>query len=197
LHGAPLRVGHLHLGLPRTHGCTKRMIESAPPQKQDEAAGRRAAYQVRGNSSMYAISIEQSHAVTILKGSRPFRYRSWRTDHRGLLLIHAWKQKTPKGLSASPPGVASNALLGVVELVDCITITSGHPGADPDEVEYHWVLANPRVFARPLPYIGRTGLFLVSREVVAASLEDVEAPAKRRGGRKVSTPSRRRPHERI
>ena len=139
---------------------------------------------------MYAISIEQSHAVRILKGSRPFRYRSWRTDHRGLLLIHAWKQKTPKGRSASPRGVASNALLGVVELVDCITITSGHPGADPDEVEYHWVLANPRVFARPLPYIGRTGLFLVSREVVAASLEDVEAPAKRRGGREVSTPSR-------
>jgi hypothetical protein len=71
-----------------------------------------------------------------------------------------------------------------------MAVHSVHPGADHDEVEYHWVLANPRVFARPLPYIGRTGLSLVSREVVVASLEDVEAPAKRRGGREVSTPSR-------
>jgi len=36
--------------------------------------------------------------------------------------------------------------VGVVELVDCIE--SGHPGADPDEVEYLWVLAKPRVFVR-------------------------------------------------
>jgi hypothetical protein len=135
---------------------------------------------------MHAISIEPSHAVAILMGSRPLRYRSWRTDHRGLLLlIHAWKQKTPKGLSASLRGVAGNALLGVVELVDCIT--SGHPSADPDEVEYHWVLANPRVFARHLPCIGRIGLFLVSREVAAATLEDVQAPANRRGRREVAT----------
>ena len=49
---------------------------------------------------MYAISIEQPQAATILTGPPPFHYRSWRTDHRGLLLIHARKPKTPKGLSA-------------------------------------------------------------------------------------------------
>jgi hypothetical protein len=71
--------------------------------------------------------------------------------------------------------MACNALVGVVELVDCIA--SEHRGADPDEVEYHWVLANPGVFAHPLPFIGRLGLFLVGDEVVAAALEETEAPA--------------------
>jgi hypothetical protein len=130
---------------------------------------------------MYAISIEQPHAASILTGPRPVHYRSWRTDHRGLLLIHARKPKTPKGLSASARVMTCNALVGVVELVDCIE--SGHPGADPDEVEYLWVLAKPRVFVRPLRYIGRQGLFMVSDEVVAAALEEAGASAhlRRRG----------------
>jgi hypothetical protein len=75
--------------------------------------------------------------------------------------------------------MACNALVGVVELVDCIE--SGHPGADPDEVEYLWVLAKPRVFVRPLPYVGRPGLFMVSDEVVAAALEEA-GHRRRRGG---------------
>ena len=175
LHGVPLRVGHLCLGLPRMHGCTERMIESALAQKQDEAVARRVAYQAEGESSMYAISIEQPHAATILTGASPVHYRSWRTDHRGLLLIHARKPKTPRDLPASARSMACNALVGVVELVDCIE--SGHPGADPDEVEYLWVLAKPRVFVHPLRYIGRQGLFMVSDEVVAAALEEAQAPA--------------------
>ena len=124
---------------------------------------------------MYAISIEQPHAATILTGASPVHYRSWRTDHRGLLLIHARKPKTPRDLPASARSMACNALVGVVELVDCIE--SGHPGADPDEVEYLWVLAKPRVFVHPLRYIGRQGLFMVSDEVVAAALEEAQAPA--------------------
>jgi len=123
---------------------------------------------------MYAISIEQPHAATILTGPPPFHYRSWRTDHRGLLLIHARKPKAPKGLPASARGMACNALVGVVELVDCIE--SGRPGADPDEVEYLWVLAKPHVFVRPLRYIGRPGLFMVSDELVAAALEEAGTP---------------------
>ena len=73
--------------------------------------------------------------------------------------------------------MSCNALVGVVELVDCIAF--GHPDADPDEIEYHWVLTNPRIFAHPLPYIGRLGLFQVSDEVVAAALKEAETPAPR------------------
>lgn len=121
---------------------------------------------------MYAISIEQSHAIEILGRLRPWPCRFWQTDHRGLLLIHAHTPKLAKGVSASSQGCRANALVGVVNLIDCI-ITSTHTGDDPDEVEYHWLLANSRTFAQPLPYAGRLGLFLVSGRVVATALEQV------------------------
>jgi dihydroorotase-like cyclic amidohydrolase len=121
---------------------------------------------------MYAISLEQSHATEILArlGTRPFRF--WQTDHRGLLLIHARTPKRGKRDSVSSQGSRANALVGVVDLMDCI-ITSPRPGHNPDEVEYHWLLADPRTFAQPLPYAGRLGLFLVSERVVAAALRQV------------------------
>jgi hypothetical protein len=93
--------------------------------------------------------------------------------------------------------MACNALVGVVELVECIE--SGHPGADPDEVEYLWVLDKPRVFVLPLRYIGRPGLFMVSDEVVAAALEEAEH-RRRRGGEATGRIDRRSgggTHERV
>ncbi len=128
---------------------------------------------------MYAISIEPSHAAEILTRSRPSQCRFWQTDHRGPLLIHACKRKPVKGISPSLQGTACNALVGVVELVVCIL--SAHPGDDPDEVEYHWVLTNPRTFRRPVPYAGKLGLFLVSEAVVAAALKQVTTPARPNG----------------
>jgi hypothetical protein len=174
LGGSALKVGQSRLDLPRADGRTKRTMEYPPLAWPKEGAGRREANRDRGESIMYAISIEQSQAAEILTCSRPFPYRFWRTDHRGPLLIHVRKLKAAKGVFASAPDTACNALVGVVELVDCIT--SGHPGADRDEVEYHWVLANPRVFVRPLPYAGRLGLFLVSEGVAAAALQEARAP---------------------
>lgn len=120
---------------------------------------------------MYAISIEQSHATEILARLRPWPYRFWQTDHRGLLLIHARTPKLTKGVSSRNQEYRANALVGVVELTDCIIST--RPGGDPDEVEYHWILANPRTFAKPLPYAGRLGLYLVSEKMVAAALRQM------------------------
>jgi hypothetical protein len=123
---------------------------------------------------MYAISIEQSQATEILARLRPWPCRFWQTDHRGLLLIHARAAKLAKGVSSSYSGSRTNALVGVVDLMDCITST--RLGDDPDEVEYHWLLANARTFAKPVPYAGRLGLFLVSEKVAAAALLQVGTP---------------------
>lgn len=117
---------------------------------------------------MYAVSVEQELATEILTRLRPWTFRFWRTDHRGLLLIHARTQKPGKGLATSKQNSASNALVGMVELRDCIT--AARPGADSDEIEYHWLLANPCTFDRPLPYLGKLGLYLVSEVMGAAAL---------------------------
>ena len=170
--GSSSDSGMSRLSLCHVGGHTRRTVAYASLGEEKESAHRKEANLSQGESTMYAISIEQSHATEILARLRPWPCRFWQTDHRGLLLIHARTPKLAKGISASYQGSRANALVGVVDLMDCI-ITSMRPGDDPDEVEYHWLLANPRTFAEPLPYAGRLGLFLVSERVVAAALRQV------------------------
>jgi hypothetical protein len=179
LHDSSLKVSMPRLRLPRADGRTKRTIEYASRAEPKEGANRQEANHVQGKSTMYAISIEQSHAAEILARLRPWPCRFWLTDHRGLLLIHARARKPAKGVSVSDQGSGGNALVGVVDLVDCIT--SAHSCDDPEEVEYHWLLANPRTFVQPLPYAGKPGLFLVSEKVVAAALRQMGTSRRQQG----------------
>jgi hypothetical protein len=168
-----LSPGTPGLSIPRADGHTRTTIAYTSLGEAKESASRTEANLVgQGGSTMYAISLEQSHATEILARVGPCPFRFWQTDHRGLLLIHARIPKLAKGVSASSQGSRANALVGVVDLMDCI-IASTRSGDDPDDVEYHWLLANPRTFAQPLPYAGRLGIFLVSEKVVAAALRQV------------------------
>jgi hypothetical protein len=118
---------------------------------------------------MNAVSIPQPYAAALLAGQGPVEHPSWWTDHRGPLLIHAGKRGT--GNAPLAEGLACNALLGVVDLVACVR--KEHRGADPDEVGYYWVLANPRAFATPFPYNGKLGMFQVADQLVDAALAGV------------------------
>jgi hypothetical protein len=117
---------------------------------------------------MRAVTIRQPQAAAVLAPPGPFMHPAWRTDHRGPLLIHAERHG-----AGDPPirrgGPAYGALLGVVELVDCVEAGVA------DEAGYVWVLANPRRFARPIPHPGRVGLFEVADALVARALEGVSA----------------------
>ena len=99
------------------------------------------------------------------------------TDYRGPLLIHAAKRLAgdpPAGKTASP---TYGALLGVVELLDCVA--NGRADGGPDEVGYVWVFGNPQLFAHPIAYIGRMGLFEVAQTVVADAIADLGDVRKR------------------
>lgn len=163
-----LDISSLKVGMPRVDGRTRRTIAYASRSDPGAGVSRKEANTDQGESMMYAISVAQELATDILTRLQPWPFHFWQTDHRGLLLIHARTHKVGKGLATSKQNSASNGLVGMVELTDCIS--AARPGADPDEIEYHWLLANPCTFARPLPYPGRLGLFLVSEMVVAAAL---------------------------
>ncbi len=123
---------------------------------------------LEGNRGVPAVSIRQPQATAVLAHPGPFRHPGWRTDYRGPLLIHAAKRLAgdpPAGKVASP---IYGALLGVVDLVDCVA--NGRADGGPDEVGYVWVFDNPRLFARPIAYIGRMGLFEVAQTVVADAI---------------------------
>src|SRR5262249_32756136 len=74
----------------------------------------------RGNPSMNAVSIQQPDAAALLSEQEPVSYAGWQTSHRGPLLIHAAKRHTGKDLTHQAPGLVYNAVIGVVDLSDCV-----------------------------------------------------------------------------
>ncbi len=96
--------------------------------------------------------------------------RSWFTSFRGRIYIHAAKRDDgsalewllDKGLALmtiSPlfsKHIPRGAIIGEVDIVTCIQ-DSKSPWAIPGM--WHWVLANPTLFEKPIPYRGRPGLF--------------------------------------
>lgn len=133
---------------------------------------------------MKALSVLQPWAHAILRLGKSVENRTWPTRYRGPLLIHAGKSdrcyaaETPAdwrvlyGVELPAPGVVTfGALLGVVDLVDCVEVgrlPPSLPGRRWAEGPWCWVLANPRAFPGPVPYRGAQMLFDVPAEVIPA-----------------------------
>jgi hypothetical protein len=139
---------------------------------------------------MNAISMQQPAADSILSASGPVRHLAWQTTHRGPLLIHVSRNDRGRDSDKAERGSVCNAVIGVVELTDCVQ-ENNHPGAGPDEVAYYWVLTSPRVFVRPLKMTGKVGLFQVSDNAVAKEVARAKSPAKPSSKRKKRARSRK------
>ena len=118
---------------------------------------------------MKAISIMQPFAYLIVYGHQPVENRVWRTSYRGRLLIHA--SRTFASINDSEfydfgfdkefidslhsPFIPTGALVGEVDLVDCVTDSDSPWFKGP----YGFELANPVAYDIPIPYKGELGLF--------------------------------------
>lgn len=132
---------------------------------------------------MKAVSLWNPWALLVALGAKTFETRSWATNYRGPLVIHAAKYFTDEEkmyclrphfreclkqggyntLSSLPLGAA----LAVVDLVDCVP-TSRIKDALSDRERafgnyapgrWAWKLTNVRMLAEPLPYRGAQGLW--------------------------------------
>jgi hypothetical protein len=111
-----------------------------------------------------ALSIRQPWAWLIVTGHKDIENRSWRTNYRGPLLIHAGRAIDPSslghierryGLRIPAKKLLRGGIIGVVELVD---VVREYRGPWFDREGFGWVLTNPH----PLDFIemaGRLGLF--------------------------------------
>jgi len=117
---------------------------------------------------MKALSIRQPWAWAIIHAGKDIENRTWKTNYRGPLLIHASKNYDRLGdihlrynmgidFSRFSKSCFRGGIIGMVDLVDCVE-HSDSPWKDP--LGCGFVLKNPRplVFA-PMP--GRQGLFEV------------------------------------
>ena len=122
-----------------------------------------------------AISIKQPWAELILSGRKTIEVRSWTTQHRGPLFLHAGAKPANDALILFPElgKLTLGSFVGTMEIVDVELFTQtswirereNHlvPGPMPPE-HFGWRLARVRRI-EPIPGPGRLGLFPVPEKV--------------------------------
>lgn len=108
---------------------------------------------------LMCLSIRQPFCEEILTGVKQAEYRSWNTKHRGPLLIHASKSTAESGSKDLPRGV----IVGLVDVAEVVHYYDDIGGVGD---LYAWCLRNPSRFVRPVPFVGKVGLFRVPISLV-------------------------------
>jgi hypothetical protein len=108
-----------------------------------------------------ALSIRQPWAYAILHLGKNVENRPWRTDVRGPILIQASlkiERDEARKLKINPEDLPTGEIVGSVEIIDCVRDSKSRwaiPG------QWHWLLRNPRVLAKPIPLKGKLGFIRV------------------------------------
>lgn len=120
-----------------------------------------------------ALSVRQPWASLIVWGLKRIEVRTWTTDYRGALLIHASKTLDQEALRRYPlDHLVVGALVGAVRLVEVEPFTpdlwaklrEDHLDLHPLPRQpsfYAWHLSDPQCFTEPPPWRGDRGLFAV------------------------------------
>jgi hypothetical protein len=130
-----------------------------------------------------ALTIRAPWAHAILHLGKDVENRSYPIKHRGPLLIHTSARlaradrEAASRLGIEVGQLITGAIIGVVDVVDCVR---GARSRWADADCWHWLLANPRAFRRPIPYRGQLRVFQVPRDVLAARRRTGRLAAARR-----------------
>jgi hypothetical protein len=107
-------------------------------------------------TSVKALTIRQPWASLIIDGSKDVENRSWPTNYRGILVVHAGAKDDPS--EPAETDLPRGAIIGTVRVIDCVR-DSESPWAVPGQ--YHWILSDPRP-CRPRAARGQQGLWDLS-----------------------------------
>ena len=116
---------------------------------------------------MRALSIRQPWAHLIVNGIKDVENRTWHTDFRGRILVHAGKvpdTHSPvfvddEGIPIEIPDSYYGAIIGEVDIVDCVW---NHKSKWRAIGQWQFVLSNPVAYTQPIPCRGQLGFFSVS-----------------------------------
>jgi len=117
---------------------------------------------------MKALSLLQPWAHLVIYGGKDIENRTWRTTFRGRVAIHASQRHAmseyfsasdlinTRSIGAETPNeVTYGAVIGTVEIVDCINHSDSPWFCGP----YGFVLRNPQPLAKPVFCRGSLGLW--------------------------------------
>lgn len=124
---------------------------------------------------MKALTIKQPWVHAILHDGKDVENRSWRSDFRGWLAIHA--AATPRRTAEYPRGVRMpelaeldySAIVAIARVADIRESVRSKWFDRParGEINYGWVLSDVRKLKRPIPCKGALGLWNVPKSVAA------------------------------
>lgn len=120
---------------------------------------------------MKAISLWQPWASLMVSGLKKIETRSWATNYRGPLLIHAALKELPGlGIIGNIP---RGGIIGSVDLIDCQGVNlfnrPDYPERDYGDYtagRFMWITENPKAFKKIIPYKGRQRIFNIPDEVL-------------------------------
>ena len=122
---------------------------------------------------MKCLTIKQPWASLIIDGYKKYEFRSWKTNYRGKIFIHAGKNIEKDMLdrfSKYQLDYELGAIIGEAELVDCILVdesfnnklTKINPivyGKSNHVEKYAWKLVNIKKYDEPIYVKGKLGLW--------------------------------------
>ncbi len=124
------------------------------------------------SESFPCLSVRQPWADLIVDGKKDVENRSWSTNFRGFILIHAPRTvdqaSVPRLIqwlgvnAASEYSPVTGGIIGYTEIVDCVTRHSSRFFEGP----YGFVLANSQRFPQPIPWRGELGIFAVPAGII-------------------------------
>ena len=122
---------------------------------------------------MKVITLKQPWATLVVLGIKKYEFRSWKTNYRGKILIHAGKSidrdaiNRLKNLNLEYP---TSKILGEVEIIDCLElnkklnkkIIEENPtiyGHKEERTGYAWVLINNKIIEDNKIIKGKLGIW--------------------------------------
>jgi hypothetical protein len=113
---------------------------------------------------MKAITVKQPWALLICEGVKDIENRTWKTNFRGRMMIHASARPVPIKLEIEGEATVAEikmfttlnyaeennlfgCIIGSVEIVDCVR---NHPSVWAEKDVWNWVLAKPFLFKKPI-----------------------------------------------
>lgn len=132
---------------------------------------------------LFTLSVKQPWAHLIIGGYKPIENRTWYTNYRGLVAIHAgagtrgtraiYDLPHVRALVASREGLTFGAIVGIADLIDIVHVDDKRMKQKrfaPWVIgPWCWIFERPERI-EPIPVKGRLGLYPSPREPILARL---------------------------
>lgn len=134
------------------------------------------------SGTMRCLSIRQPFSWAICAGLRDVENRTWSTDYRGQIAIHASSKPIEKGRfdgSLDNSQFTRGAIIGVVDLIDVVELTEALESDRWAKGPICWLLRNGVLFDEPIPAKGKMQLYGLAEDVANAVRNRLSLPPRK------------------